>query len=97
MGFFKMALCFDSNGFRATCKPNVLRVLLPKNNKSPQDLLASHRYWRHSGFKMYAGQRILPRKEGAMDKLARYIIRAQERMTHLPGESTVVYGSKDGK
>lgn len=35
-----------------------------------------------------------------MEKLARYIIRAsfsRERMTYLPEESKVVYGSKDGK
>jgi hypothetical protein len=43
------------------------------------------------------GQRILPREEEAMEKLARYIIRAsfsQERMTYLPEESKVIYQSK---
>jgi hypothetical protein len=49
---------------------------------------------------VFVGQRILPREEEAMEKLARYIIRAsfsQERMIYLPGESKVIYESKDGK
>jgi hypothetical protein len=35
-----------------------------------------------------------------MENLARYIVRAsfsQERMTYVPGESKVLYRSKDGK
>ena len=46
------------------------------------------------------GPKILPREEGAMENLAGYIIRAsfsQERMTHLPEESKVIYESKDGR
>jgi hypothetical protein len=40
------------------------------------------------------------RKEEAMENLARYIIRAsfsQEKMTHVPEESKVIYKSRDGK
>ena len=41
-----------------------------------------------------------PFDETAMENLARYIIRAsfsQERMTYFPGESKVIYESKDGR
>jgi len=46
---------------------------------------------------VYAGPRILPREEEAMEELARYIIRAsfsQERMTYLPEQSKVIYEAK---
>ncbi len=58
------------------------------------------RSWRHSGFQVFVGPRTLPREEEAMEKLARYIIRAsfsQERMTYLPEESKVIYESKDAQ
>ncbi|MBL7204528.1 MAG: transposase [Desulfobacteraceae bacterium] len=56
--------------------------------------------WRHSGFNVYCGPRILPGEEQAMENLARYIIRAsfsQERMSYIPADSKVIYQSKDGK
>jgi hypothetical protein len=49
---------------------------------------------------VFVGPRTLPREEEAMEKLARYIIRAsfsQERMTYLPEESKVIYESKDAQ
>jgi hypothetical protein len=58
------------------------------------------RSWRHSGFQVFVGPRILPGEEEAMETLARYIIRAsfsQERMTYLPEESKVIYESKDAQ
>ena len=63
------------------------------------NLISLLRSWRHSGFQVFVGPKILPREEG-MENLARYIIRAsfsQERMTYLPDESKVIYESKDGK
>jgi len=63
------------------------------------NLISLLRSWRHSGFQVFVGPKILPREEG-MGNLARYIIRAsfsQERMTYLPDESKVIYESKDGK
>src|SRR4030067_2138736 len=68
--------------------------------KITRDLMALIRSWRHSGFQVYVGPRILPGEEEAAENLARYIIRAsfsQERMTYLPEESKVIYESKDGK
>jgi hypothetical protein len=58
------------------------------------------RSWRHSGFQMFVGPRILPREEKAIEKLARYIIRAsfsQERMAYLPEAFKVIYQSKDAQ
>ena len=75
------------------------RMLLGKG-KITQDLVLMLGSWRHSGFQVFVGPRILPREEEAMEKLARYIIRAsfsQERMTYLQEESKVLYESKDGK
>ena len=55
--------------------------------------------WRHTGFNVFSGPRILPRNETSMENLARYIIRAsfsQERMTYRRQNGQVVYRSKDG-
>ncbi len=49
---------------------------------------------------MFAGPRILPGYEKAMENLACYIIRAsfsQERMTYHRQQGLVEYRSKDGK
>jgi hypothetical protein len=84
-GLFRVAPHFDSEGLKAIFEHKVFRML---------------RSWRHSGFQVYAGPRILPREEEAMEKLTRYIIRAsfsRERMTYLPEESKAIYRSKDGK
>ena len=84
-------------------------MLLAKGKIKP-DMIALLDKWRHTGFNVFAGPRILPRNETSMENLARYIIRAsfsQKRMTYLPGEasaktghretSQVEYRSKDGK
>jgi hypothetical protein len=74
-------------------------MLLGKG-KITQDLVLLLRSWRHSGFQVFVGPRILPGEEEAMEKLARYILRAsfsQERMTYLPEESKVIYQSKDAQ
>ena len=76
----------------------VLRMLLSRG-KITRDLMGLIRSWRHSGFQVYAGPRIQPGEEEGMEHLARYIIRAsfsQERITYLPEESKVIYGSKNG-
>jgi len=77
----------------------VLTLLLSKGKITPDhiNLLKS---WKHSGFQVYCGPRILPRKKEAMEYLARYIIRAsfsEERMTYLSDESKIFYRSKDNR
>ena len=55
--------------------------------------------WRHTGFNVFAGPRILPLQEESMENLARYIIRAsfsQERMAYHWETGQVEYKSKDG-
>ncbi len=62
--------------------------------------------WNHSGFNVYCGNTIWPNDQNAMEKLARYVIRAafsQERMTYITagrttdGIAKVIYQSKDKK
>jgi hypothetical protein len=56
--------------------------------------------WRHSGFRVHCGPRILPRQTTAMENLARCIIRAsfsQERLDYDVQTATVVYRGKDGR
>jgi hypothetical protein len=72
-------------------------LLLSKGKITPDhiNLLKS---WKHSGFQIFCGLRIHPRKKEAMENLTRYIIRAsfsQERLTYLPEGSRIIYRSKD--
>ena len=74
--------------------------MLFSKGKVTEDLVNMLLSWRHSGFNVFCGPRILPGKEQAIENLARYIIRAsfsQERMTYVFEESKVFYQSKDGK
>jgi hypothetical protein len=96
---FRVAPRFGPEGLKAIFEHKVLQMLLSKGKITP-DHITLLRSWRHSGFQVYAGPRIQPGEEEGMENLARYIIRAsfsQERMTYLPGESKVIYCSKDGK
>jgi hypothetical protein len=71
-------------------------MLLDKG-KITQEMIAMLSTWRHSGFHVFCGKRILPREETALKHLACYIIRAsfsQERMRYLAQEGTVIYTAK---
>ena len=95
-GLFRVAPRFASGVLKAIFEHKVFRMLLSKG-KITQDLVLMLGSWRHSGFQVFMGPRILPGEEEAMEKLARYIIRAsfsQERMTYLPEQSKVIYESK---
>jgi hypothetical protein len=64
------------------------------------DMITLMDKWRHTGFNVFAGPRILPRQEKSMENLARYIIRpsfSQKRMTYHRQQGLVEYRSKDGK
>jgi hypothetical protein len=50
-------------------------MLLDKG-KITKELTALLSSWRHSGFNVFCGNRISPDDDTAMEKLARYIIRA---------------------
>ena len=56
--------------------------------------------WRHTGFNVYCGPRILPWQRKSMENLTCYTIRAsfsQERMTYHRETGQVEYRSKDRK
>ena len=89
--------CFPEKGLFEVAQPvkliylekifrsKVLALLLTKGKITPDhiNLLKS---WKHSGFQVFCGPRIHPRKKQAMENLARYLIRAsfsQERLTYL--------------
>ena len=77
----------------------VLAMLLRKKKISPE-LIRMLDGWRHSGFNVFAGERIQPREKKSLENLAAYLIRAtfsQKRMDYSPHEAAVVYRSKDGK
>jgi hypothetical protein len=55
--------------------------------------------WRHSGFNVHCGPRILPRPTEAAENLACCIIRtsvSQERLRYDAPSATGVYNGKDG-
>jgi len=98
-GMFRGAPAFDTKKLAKSFQHQILKMLLSKG-KITEDLVNMLLSWRHSGFNVFCGPRIYPREEGAMENLARYIIRAsfsQERMTYIPEESKVIYRSKDDK
>ena len=90
---------FHTKDLEERFRHKVFKMLLSKG-KITKDLINMLLSWRHSGFNVFYGPRILPGEEQAMENLARYIIRAsfsQERITYIPDQSMVVYQSRDGK
>ena len=90
---------FEVKQLEEIFRHKVFKMLLSKGKiiKELVDMLMS---LRHSGFNVYCGPRIQPGDNQAMENLACYIIRttfSQERMTHIPEKSKVIYQSKDGK
>jgi len=77
----------------------VLAVLLHKR-KMTSEIIRVLDGWRHSGFNVFAGERIQPRERKSLENLASYLIRAtfsRKRMDYSPHEATVVYRAKDGQ
>ena len=74
--------------------------MLLSKGKLTRNMIALLDKWRHPGFNVFLGSRILPLQENTMENLDRYIIRAsfsQERMTYYRETCQVAYLSKDGK
>ena len=89
----------DTKALEQLFRHKVLKMLLAKG-KITRDMIALLSKWRHTGFNVFSGPRILLRQEKFMENLARYIIRAsfsQERMTYHRETDQVEYRSKDGK
>jgi hypothetical protein len=97
-GIFSVSPKVDTRTIEQIFRHNVLKMLLAKGKIMP-DMIALLDKWRHTGFNVYVGSRILPRQEKSMENLARYIIRAsfsQERMVYQREKGQVAYRSKDG-
>jgi len=89
----------DTRFLEHVFRHKVLKMLLSKD-KITRDMITLLDKWRHTGFNVFCGKRILPRYENAMENLARYIIRAsfsEERMTYHQKTGRVEYISKDKK
>jgi len=98
-GMFSVSPAVDTGAVERLFRHKVLRMLLNKGKIMP-DMITLMDKWRHTGFNVFAGPRILPRYEKSIENLARYIIRAsfsQERMTYHRQQGQVEYRSKDGK
>jgi len=98
-GMLTVAPAIDTRTLERLFRHHVLALLL-KKGKITQDMIALLDRWRHSGFNIYCGSRILPWQKTSMENLARYIIRAtfsQERMTYVPEAGSVIYQSKNGQ
>ena len=98
-GLFSVSPTVDTKAVEQIFRHKVLKMLLAKG-KITQDMIALLDKWRHSGFNVFFGPRILPRQDESMENLARYIVRAsfsRERMTYRRETGQVEYRSKDGK
>ena len=96
---FSVSPTADTKALEQIFRHKVLKMLLAKG-KITQDMIMLLDKWRHTGFNVFFGPRILPRQEESMETLARYIIRAsfsQERMNYHRETGQVQYRSKDGK
>ena len=98
-GMFPVSPAVDTKALEQIFRHKVLNMLLAKG-KITQNMIAMLDKWRHAGFNVFVGPRILPKQEKSMEDLAGYIIRAsfsQERMTYHSETGQVEYRSKDGK
>jgi hypothetical protein len=98
-GLFRVAPKLNEKALEKLFRVKVLAMLLRKKKISPE-LIRMLDGWRHSGFNVFAGERIQPREKKSLENLAAYLIRAtfsQKRMDYSPHEAAVVYRSKDGK
>ena len=97
-GLFRLAPRFNLKELEKLFRYRVLKRLLGKGRITEQ-FVRMMDGWRHSGFNVFAGERIQPREKKSLENLAAYLIRSsfsQRRMEYLPQEAKVLYQSKDG-
>ena len=97
-GMFSVTPAVDTGVLEKIFRHKVLKMLLAEEKITPGMIRLLDK-WRHTGFNVFAGPRILPRHEKSMENLARYIIRAsfsRERMAYHRETGQVEYRSKDG-
>jgi hypothetical protein len=94
-GTFRVAPPLELKKLETIFRHTIFKMLL-KKSKITEDMIRMLSAWKHSGFKVFCGNRISPNDDTAMENLARYIIRAsfsQERMRYLDREGRVgLYG-----
>jgi len=98
-GLFRVAPQLHLKALEKLFRVKVLAMLLRKKKSTPE-LIRILDGWRHSGFNVFAGGRIQPRKRESLENLAAYLIRATfapKRMDCSAEQATVLYRSKDGK
>ncbi len=86
-GLFRVASRFPMKALERLFRHKVLRMLLAKGKITPEIIEIMDR-WRHSGFNVYCGPRILPREKRSLERLA-------AMGTHVPGrgqQSVRYYG-----
>ncbi len=99
-GWFKVAPALDTDTVEKFFQHKVLKNTPEKREDHGRSGGTHSVMVRHSGFNVYAGSRIQPRDEEAMEKLAGYTISAffsPERMAYRSDEFKMIYRSKDGK
>jgi hypothetical protein len=71
-------------------------VMLKRKGKIADDLIQKLMNWRHSGFSVYAGNRIARDDKAGQEALAQYIMRnafAEEKITYIDETGQVLYRS----
>ena len=71
-------------------------VMLKRKGKIADDLIQKLMNWRHSGFSVYAGNRINRDDKAGQEALAQYIMRnafAEEKISYIEDSSQVLYRS----
>jgi hypothetical protein len=67
---FSVSPTADTKALEQIFRHKVLKMLLAKG-KITQDMIMLLDKWRHTGFNVFFGPRILPRQEKSMETLAR--------------------------
>jgi hypothetical protein len=71
-------------------------AMLKRKGKIADDLIGKLMNWRHSGFSVYAGNRIARDDKAGQEALAQYIMRnafAEEKITYIENTGQVLYRS----
>ena len=74
-GLFSVSPTVDPKAVEQILRHNVLKMLLVKG-KINREMIALLDKWRHSGFNVFFGPRILPGQEKSMEDLAWYTLSA---------------------
>jgi len=98
-GMFTVSPAIDTKALEQLFRHKVLKMLLSKD-KITQDMIKLLDKWRHTGFNVYCGSRILPWQKKSMENLARYtcppMFVAGYSRIFLPGTHDLSSGNRSG-